>query len=190
MRLIKRVSKWTIISLSILLVGGLVFRGVLYRQFFSYKTIGHRTIYKATDKELTDFIDSKTTSLKPDDINDIIQLSLQLTSERLTFREAKNDNDPNKLIRTKNAHCIGYSAFFSATCNYLIDKYGLADKWTSEPLVGQIYFYKTNIHQFFNSSFFKDHDFNSITNRQTGEKYFVDPTVNDYLRIDYVTAKP
>ena len=181
--------KRTLLTILVLLLCGLLFRGWLYRQFFSYKTIGHRTEYNATDKQLLDYIDEKTKDDKPTDINDIIKISLRLTSDCLNFREAKNDNDPNKLIKSKNAHCIGYSAFFSTTCNYLLTKYGYSDSWTSKPLIGQIYFCGTNVHSYFNSAFFKDHDFNSIENKQTGEKYFVDPTVNDYFCINLVTEK-
>jgi hypothetical protein len=165
----------------------MIFQKSLYKHLFSYKSIGHRTTYIATDIELTKYINNKTIYFKPAGINEIIKMSLQLTSDQLKFRVAKNENDPNILIKTKRAHCIGYSAFFSATCNYLLNKFGFAENWTSEPLIGQIYFCGTNVHQYFKSSFFKDHDFNSITNRKTGEKYFVDPTVNDYFFVDYVT---
>jgi hypothetical protein len=189
MKRINKFLKWTSITFFVLLLFGLLFRGSLYRLFFNYQIIGHRTTYVATNKELTDYIDNKTVSFKPSNINDIIEISLRLTSNRLTFREAKNDSDPNQLIRTKYAHCVGYSAFFSATCNYLLNKFGFADNWISEPLIGQINFCGTNIHQFFKSSFFKDHDFNRIINKKTGEVYFVDPTINDYLFIDYVKVK-
>ena len=35
--------------------------------------------------------------------------------------------------------------------------------------------------------FFKDHDFVTIENKETGEIFAVDPSVNDYLFIDFVT---
>ena len=189
MKQLKRFLKRSIIAKLALLFCVFIFRGSLYRHLFSYKTIGHRKNYKAFDKELTDYIDTKTPFSKQADIKDIILFSLNLTSETLTFSIAKNENNPNKLFRTKKAHCVGYASFFSSTCNYMIDKFGHANKWSSEPLIGQIYFCGINIHQFLKSSFFKDHDFNCITNKLTGEKYFVDPSINDYLSIDYVTAK-
>lgn len=187
MKLIKKFLKWTAIIFCIVLFCGLVFRGSIYRLLFSYKVIGHRTTCIATNKELIDYIDSKTVAFKPNNIREIIKFSLQLTSDKLNFKQAKSNNNPNRLIRTKNVHCIGYPAFFSTTCNYLSDKFGFVDSWSSEPLIGQVYFYGINIHPFFNSSFFEDHDFNSIKNKETGEIYFVDPTVNDCFRIDYVT---
>jgi hypothetical protein len=189
MKRIRKFLKWATVTLCTLLFGALIFRGGLYRLLFSYKFVGHRTSYIAIDKELTGYIDGKTVSFKPTGIKDIIKMSLQLTSDRLNFKETRNDNDPNKLVRTRNAHCIGYSAFYSATCNYLLGKYGFADNWISQPLIAQIYFRNVNLHQYFTSSFFRDHDFNGITNKKTGEQYFVDPTVNDYFYIDFVTLK-
>ena len=37
------------------------------------------------------------------------------------------------------------------------------------------------------SKLFKDHDFVTIENKITEEIVAVDPTVNDYLRIEFVT---
>lgn len=164
-------------------------RGYIYRHLFNYKTIGERKSYIVTDKKLKEYIDSFVVTKKHENIDDVIILSLQITSSKLCFREAKNAIDPNVLINTTNAHCIGYSAFFSATCNYLLDKYGYSSKWTSKPLIGQIYFINTNIHNYFKSSFFKDHDYNVIINSETGERFYVDPTINDYFKIDYVAGE-
>jgi hypothetical protein len=166
-----------------------LFRGFLYRQLVNYKSIEQRKTYAASNKALTDYIQEETTAFKPGNIKEIIKLSLKLTSQRLSYRKANNNIDPNNLIISKNAHCIGYSAFFTSTCNLLLRKYGLADKWNSRQLVGHIYFCGINIHTIFKSPFFKDHDFNIIENSETGEKYFVDPTLNDFLKINFVTSK-
>lgn len=189
MKRFKKIIRYTLLTLLILLCSGIIFRGFFYRQLFSYKSIGQRITYVATDKELLAFIDKETITFKPDNVKDIIEMSLKLTSARLEFIEAKNDIDPNKLIRTAHAHCIGYSAFFTTICNYLLYKYGFSTQWVSKPIIGKIYFCGINIHQFTNTAFFKDHDFNSIENMQTGEKYYTDPTLNDYFYIDYVTGK-
>jgi hypothetical protein len=68
-----------------------------------------------------------------------------------------------------------------------LKRYNLADRWTAKPQIGQLYFLGTNIHKYFNSAFFKDHDFVTIENKKTGEILAVDPTVNDYLHIDFIT---
>ncbi|UAY53502.1 hypothetical protein [Ferruginibacter albus] len=180
--------KWFSLSILFLLVCGLIFRGFLYRHFFFYKTISQRSTYSVSDKKLISYIDSASITFKPESIKDIIDFSLKLTAEKLQFKEAKNENDPNKLITSNNAHCVGYAAFFSAICNYLLQKFNFNEDWHSIPLVGQIYFCGINIHPFIHSSFYKDHDFDVIENKKTGEKYYTDPTINDYLKINYVTG--
>ena len=164
-----------------------MFRGWFYRHLVTYKSVGLRTNYSATDKKLTDYIDANTDEQTDPDIEQIVKLGLTITSRQLNFTANKNDIDPNKLITSKTAHCVGYATFFATTCNYLLKRYNLADRWTAKPQIGQLYFLGTNIHKYFNSTFFKDHDFVTIENKKTGEIIAVDPTVNDYLLIDFIT---
>ncbi len=183
MKIIKRI----LLLLFIFITVGLIFRGCLFRQLVTYKSVGVRTNYSATDEKLIDYININTDKLAESDIEQIIKLGLSITSKKLNFTAEKNNIDPNKLISSKTAHCVGYASFFATTCNYLLVKYNLADTWTAKPQVGQLYFLGTNIHNCFNSSFFKDHDFVTIENKKTGLIFAVDPTVNDYLFIDFVT---
>lgn len=179
--------KRTLIIILILTTVGIMFRGWFYRHLVTYKSVGLRANYSATDKILTDFIDANTDKQTDPNIKQIIKLGLSITSRQLNFTSNKNDTDPNKLITFKTAHCVGYATFFATTCNYLLEKYNLADTWTAKPQGGQLYFLGTSIHKYFNSAFFKDHDFVTIENKATGEIVAVDPTVNDYLRIDFIT---
>jgi hypothetical protein len=153
----------------------------------TYKSVKIRTNYLATNIKLTDYIDANTDNQTDPDIKQIIKLGLSITSRKLNFTADKNDTDPNKLIISKTAHCVGYASFFATTCNYLLEKYILSDTWTAKPHAGQLHFLGTNIHKYFNSAFFKDHDFVTIENKKTGEILAVDPTVNDYLHIDFIT---
>jgi hypothetical protein len=158
----------------------------------TYKSDGIRTNYLATNIKLTDYIDANTDKQTDPDIKQIIKLGLSITSRKLNFTADKNDTDPNKLIISKTAHCVGYASFFATTCNYLLEKYNLSDTWTAKPQVGQLKFLGTNIHEYLtnffkDTDFIKDHDFVTIENKKTGEILAVDPTVNDYLRIDFIT---
>jgi len=183
MKFIKRI----ILTILILLTVGLLFRGWFYRHLVTYKSVGLRTNYTATDDKLTDYIDANDNKQIDPKIEHIVKLGLSLTSRQLNFTAKKNDINPNKLISSKTAHCVGYASFFATTCNYLLKKYNLAESWTAKQQIGQLYFLGTNIHKYFNSSFFKDHDFVTIENKATGEIFAVDPTVNDYLFIDFIT---
>ena len=165
MKMIQRI----LLTLLVLTTVGLLFRGWIYRHLVTYKSVGHRTNYSATDKKLVDYINGSTDEQTDPDIEQIIKLGLSITSMQLNFTAQKNDIDPNKLIVSKSAHCVGYASFFATTCNYLLAKNNLADTWTAKPQVGQLHFLGTNIHKYFNSSFFKDHDFVTIENKKTGE---------------------
>ena len=182
-----KIMKRIFITILILTTVGLLFRGWFYRHLVTYKSVGFRTNYLAKDKNLTEYIDSSIDEQTDADIEEIIRLGLSITSSQLNFTANKNDIDPNKLINSKTAHCVGYASFFATTCNYLLKKYNLADKWIAKPQIGQLYFLGTNIHKYFKSSFFKDHDFVKIENKETGESIAVDPTINDYLYIDFIT---
>lgn len=183
MQIIKR----TFLTILILAIIGLLFRGWFYRHLVTYKSVGLRTNYSISDENLIQYINESINERTVPNIEQIIKLGLSITSRQLNYTVSKNDIDPNKLISSKTAHCVGYASFFAATCNYLLKKYNLSDNWTAKPQIGQLYLFGTNVHKYFNSAFFKDHDFVIIENRITGEIFAVDPTVNDYLDIDFIT---
>jgi hypothetical protein len=153
-----------------------------------YKSIGVKTNYSLKNSILKKHIDSFVGIENINNIEKIIQTSLAITSKNLNFSAGKNDNDPNNLIISKKAHCVGYASFFATTCNYLLQKNKLSNSWTAKPHLGQIYFLGINVHHFFQSPFFKDHDFVIIENKKTGDIYAVDPTISDYLSIDFITC--
>ena len=183
MKFIKR----TLIIILILTTVGFFFRGWFYRHLVTYKSVGPGPNYLAKDKNLIDYVDANTNEQTDPNIKQIVKLGLSITSKQLNFTANKNDIDPNKLITSKTAHCVGYASFFITTCKYLLKKYQLEDKWIVQQQIGQLYFLGTNVHKYFNSSFLKDHDFVTIENKKTGEIIAVDPTVNDYLFINYIT---
>lgn len=179
-------------SLQVMLIGLVIcilFRGWLYRHLVTYRSIGQRTPYFVTNNKLAAYIDKSTENKKSQDIKEIIEMSLSATSKQLNYTATKNDIDPNKLISSQTAHCVGYAFFFSTTCNYLIDKNDRTSPWIAIPQIGQLSLLGINIHKYINTPFFKDHDFVIIKNKATGKTYAVDPTVNDYLFIDFVTYK-
>lgn len=155
----------------------------------NYQSIGQRTGYVISNKKLSQYIDGNCIVKDSTDIREIIKTSLSLTSKLLEFTFSANDKDPNKLIDSKAANCIGYAAFFSTVCNYQLQKYNLSEQWTVSHVIGELFVFGTNVHTYFNTPFFKDHDFVIIENTTTKEIFAVDPTVNDYLFIDFVALK-
>ncbi len=170
-------------------IAGILLRGLFYRHLISYKSIGQRSTYLATNYKLIDCLENSSDQKKLD-IKEIIKLGLLITSKHLRFAATlKDNNDPNNLIASKTANCVGYASFCATTYTYLFKKYNLSSILTAKRQIGQLYFLGFNINSFFTSPFFKDHDFVTIENKVTGEIFAVDPTVNDYLLIDFVTYK-
>ena len=166
----------------------IIFRGFLYRISVSYSKIKVRNNITLTDKNLIKDIEKRTDG-KILSIEGIIQLSNKITSEKLNFTLNKVSSNPNLVCEFGKANCIGYSSLFNSIGNYVIGKQNLTDKYEFTHLVGKLDFFGFDIHKLFNSPFFKDHDFNEISNKLTNEKIYVDPSVTDYLRIDNVTSE-
>ena len=166
-----------------------LFRGCLYRQVVAYESTGVRMNYKVTDNELHDCINRSLENESEMNIDEIIERSLEITASELNFTTGKNDVDPNKLIHSKTAHCVGYAAFCAATCNDILKKYNLDRTWIAKPNIGKLYFLGMNVHNWFDSSFLKDHDFVIIRNSETGEIRAVDPTLYEYFYVGSVAAR-
>ncbi|MCX2762249.1 hypothetical protein [Aquimarina muelleri] len=183
MKHIKSIKRVLFASIILMLIG-FIFRGTIYRKVVKYKPLQQRSSYIVQDDDLINYIEvnSQKKTIK---VEGIIKVGLFLTSKKLRFIYSKNHNNPNELIKSKTANCIGYASFFSSVCNYLFKKYHLND-WVAKPYKGLIYFFGKNLHLYFNSAFFKDHDFVIIENTITGQSFAVDPSINDYLFIDLV----
>lgn len=155
-------------------------RSFLFNFFFSYKIIDERKIFKLEQKESNK--NSKS-------VEDIIHDELNKTSSLLSFTFNKCDNNPIKLLESKKANCIGYSAFLAASINNKFHSESLDNEWEAKHKVGEILFLEYNIHPFFKSKFFKDHDFVVIENRKTNEIIVVDPALYDYFKISKIKLK-
>lgn len=172
----------------VLLIVTILFRSFLFRSSVNYSKISVRDNVILTDKNLINEIDKKTEK-KMLTIEEIIKLSSDITNEKLKFTFKKTSSNPNISSKLKKANCIGYSSLFNSIGNYIIRKQKMINKYEFIHLVGKLDVFGFNIHNLFNTPFFKDHDFNEIAFKKTGENKFIDPSLRDYLRIEYVTSK-
>jgi len=165
-----------------------VFRGITYRSSVNYSKVTVRNHITLTDKGLIKEIERQTDG-KILSIDEIIKLSNKITSESLSFTFDKVSNNPNTVYELKKANCVGYAALFSAVGNYIIRKQNQTDKYVINHVVGELDFLGFKLHGLFNDPFYKTHDFNEIIDKKTGEKKYIDPSLRDYFRIEYVTCE-
>lgn len=166
-----------------------LFRGYIYRQLFVYELIETRKTYTEVGEGLKQYLNEETSTFKPQNIHEVVEKSLQITARTLRFRPTQPSSDPNALLISQEAHCVGYAAFFTTTCNYLLQKYQLDSTWKAKHWVGKIKFCGKDLHRFLSSPFFKDHDLAAVEDIQTGESLYVDPSLKDYFYINYIRVK-
>ncbi len=181
--------KKLLICLLALTILTFLLRNWLFWQLFSYQVVGNRPSYPIENPALRTYIESELPENSAKSPRVLIKKALQLSARQLHFTATRNHNDPNLLIDSYSAHCVGYAAFTTTVCNELLQHYQLATEWKAEARVGQIHFLGINVHPYFNSAFFKDHDFVVVKNQKTGEKLAVDPTVYDYLGVVFIRMK-
>jgi hypothetical protein len=181
--------KKLIFGLLVLTILTFLLRNWLFWQLFSYQAVGERPTYAIKNPELRTYIERELPANSVKSPRIILKKALQLSAQQLHFTAARNHNDPNLLINSRSAHCVGYAAFTTTICNELLRRYQLNSAWKAEAQVGQIHFLGINVHPYFQSAFFKDHDFVVLRNQKTGEELAADPTVYDYLGIGLVRVK-
>lgn len=168
----------------ILIFAVILLRTSVFSFFFSYRIIRERApVGELKDEELKSAAGKKK---KEHPVEDIIQDAQEITASRLGFTFEKCDREVNALAVSQKANCIGYAAFLAAVIRYELRQQNLEDQWQVRHQVGNVYFLNTNIHRYIKSAFFRDHDFVTMENTQTGETVALDATVYDYLKINRI----
>ena len=172
----KKTFKYTLLFLLALFLS----RHWLFEKTVRFLPISEQPNYIVSDSLLYRFLAAP----KPEkEIEDIIRQAVDMTAGQLKFASQNTATDPNISFYGRRAHCVGYAAFFATTFNFLIKKNMEENNWRAKHVRGKIYFLGIDMHQFSDSPFFRDHDFNVVENRRTGEQYIVDASVRDVLGI-------
>ncbi|WP_298427544.1 hypothetical protein [uncultured Kordia sp.] len=179
----KKYSKNILIAFVLLFV----FKGFLYQKLVNYAKTDTRKDYAITNQKLIKTIEKEIAG-KELTIDAIINCSLKLTAKHLKFKLEETSNNPNINFETQKAHCVGYAALCNSIGNYILEKKQLANTYKFTHVVGKIEFLGFDTHQLFKSPFFKDHDYNEIIHKQTGEKQFIDASVYDYTWIKRIRS--
>ncbi|HLK96294.1 MAG TPA: hypothetical protein VK364_00860, partial [Hymenobacter sp.] len=150
-------------------VRGLSFKVLGYRNYAQQLDAAH---FAAAAKQF-----ENSPYAKPLELSDF---AVAYTADALTFRMKSNSaSDPNKILESKHGHCKMYAYVLASTFNQLAKKHNSTSR--CRVAYGLVYWYGINLHQFIGGAFFKDHDFNVITDGN--RTYAVDATLYDYFRI-------
>jgi len=179
------IMKNTLKIIGILILMLILFRGSIYRRIIKYNEIGTRPEIEITNRNLIERIESESAN-KRIGLKELVDVAIEITNQELVFTTNRASNNPNELMNTKQANCVGYSAMFNSIAKYLIRKNELQNEIEAEHKIGQLKLFGVNLHQYFENPFFRDHDFNEIIDKRTGNKISIDPSVSDCLCINRV----
>ncbi|MBI1226430.1 MAG: hypothetical protein GC192_14450 [Bacteroidetes bacterium] len=122
-------------------------------------------------------------------IQNIVRHSLLYTTDHLRFTYEKCDTDPNQLFSSQKTNCVGYAAFFNTTCQASLHKAKLGNRFRVKHLRGKLTLLSFDLHRLTSSPFFRDHDFNLVEDLETGEKIYVDASLQDVFGIGLVSGE-
>lgn len=180
-------KKRLLVTLGILLLL-VLFRGPLFRLCCTYHVTGKRTTYTPGNPALEAEVKTAAATQPTGDAQKLTDAALDLTSKRLSFTSSSCAVDPAITFTTRKTHCVGYAAYFSAVFNALAQQNGLGKIVHSWPVKGELHLFGINVHHYLHGGFFRDHDFCVIENINTGEKWYVDPSLEDYSGITRISA--
>ena len=166
-----------------------LFRGTVFRSLITYHDVGSRPAIELGNQDLIQAIKYESNGQHLD-INDITEIARALTTAHLSFTIGKASVNPNELVKTKKANCVGYAAMFNAIAMYMIQEEDLDKEYEIQHKIGKLEFIGIDLHQYSDSPFLKDHDYNIILNKVTKEEVAIDASVSDYLWVKKVRAAP
>jgi len=156
---------------------------------FSYSKLNKRKPYELMNDSLKKIIDQRFKNSDIIYMDSLIDFILDMTKAQLTFSFEKCEKNPNRLVKTKKANCIGYAAYFCSIMNYALELKGFTKQYRCHHYVGKIYCSGQDLNEMFNDPFFKDHDYNIITDCKSGKEIAVDPSLYEYFGIKRILLK-
>ena len=175
-----------IIGIILLMIFGL--RGWLFRTTVHYQKISERPSFHQIDENVLSIIDQQRNSKTLNQINPILKIAKKITNKTLSFSTGNVSENPNQIVKTGKANCVGYAALFASISNQLIQENNLGKKFEVLHVVGQLDFLGYDLHQINNDPFFANHDYCEVKNKVSGESFYIDPTVSDYFWIDRING--
>lgn len=161
-----------------------ILKGIFYRYSVNYSPIETRKNTYLNNKQIILEVNDRIEGQKLS-IQEIISISDDITCNTLSFTFK-----PSSEISTENkTNCIGYSSRFNSIGNYILTRQKMRSEYEFNHLVGEIDLLGYNIHNLFNSSFFKNHDYNQVKNKNNDECFYIDPSLSDYTGIKFVSSK-
>ncbi|MBD2766757.1 hypothetical protein IC235_02490 [Hymenobacter sp. BT664] len=178
---LKKFLGWAAVALILIVIGYFVTVNGL-----SYEVSGYRPYNEQLDKAHLREMSNRFDDAYAANEQDLRRFALRNTALELDFAMRKNAmKNPNSILDSKIGHCMMYSYVMASTYNQLAKLKKI--KGSCRVAYGHVFLYNVNLHQFFSSTFFRDHDFCVISD--DSGVYVADAILFDYLLIDDIRLR-
>lgn len=164
----------------------ILLRGQLFRLCVHYEPVGERMILAINNPDLQNEIRDWAAHNPAASLQRRINFSRILTAKSAAFVLRSTSARPDDVYLSGEANCVGYARLFAAILEEVNKTSGEGRSASQAILIGEISLFGQSLHQFSNHPLWQDHDYNKVTDLKTGEVYFLDITLYDYLGLRWV----
>ena len=159
---------------SILLISSFIVAALALSFNINYKVISIIDSTPQSIKLQSEFISQEERS--------IFTEALAITKDNLSFSlNSKGNSNVNYINKTKVAHCVGYTNYYNAVLFEILKTNHISANYKIQHARAKVIIGGIDLTGISTDPAFKDHDISVITNKKTGEIYYIDPSLSEVL---------
>jgi len=169
------------------LLAAIFFRGPLFRAAVSYEPVKTRAFQPLTAAPDLFADISEWAAANPEPTTEqLIAFARRETARRVGFVMRQTSGRPDDVVAGGEANCVGYARLFAAILDRAARATGRGEEIEQTLLVGELSLFGESLHQLTSDPFWRDHDYNKVVDRVSGEVWFLDVTLYDYTWVRWV----
>ncbi|QQS06223.1 MAG: hypothetical protein IPK50_04850 [Fibrobacterota bacterium] len=176
---------------TLILLVGLVcvwcLRGAIFRLCVSYHPIGERAIPPRTPAVASAWFYAHGFIFSDPEV--LADRALDFTDDHLVYRFSRTSSDPDRLLESHRAHCVGYALLCASAIRTGLASSGLDKNWSVHARVVKLSLFGVDVHPYLPGAFFRDHDVVELREKSSGRSIWLDPSLHEVVGIDRIRAE-
>jgi len=141
----------------------------------------HLVSYEPISKFNSPAISKSYTEKKAKDLEEAIEMALKITTNQLTFKlKSTGNSDVDYLMKSGEAHCVGYSNFYNAVLKSILINSNIKDCKVYR-VRAKVFFVGINLTAISDDPSFKDHDISMVIDTRNHVRYLIDPSLSEVM---------
>jgi hypothetical protein len=141
----------------------------------------HFVSYEPIAKFSSPSISKVYTDKKANNLDEAIKMALKITTNQLTFKlKSSGNSDVNYLVKSGQAHCVGYANFYNAMLKSILINSNIKDCKIYR-VRATVIFAGIDLTSISDDPSFKDHDISMVIDYKNNVKYLIDPSLSEVM---------